>query len=48
LAALNLAYALTDSAASTQPPAAARESQQQLDELVKRIDSALETDGQLL
>lgn len=48
LAALNLAYALAENASDAAPADAARTSDIDIDGLVKRIDSALREDGQLL
>ena len=52
LAALNLAYALTENADAASAPAAAdgtaEASTVELDALIARIDSALREDGQLL
>ena len=56
LAALNLAFSLSDATAQVQtqaqapssPPSAAPESLPEIDVLMKRIDEALAQDGQLL
>ncbi|HEX7438029.1 MAG TPA: cell division protein ZapA [Caldimonas sp.] len=48
LAALNLAYALTERPAAAVPAGASDASAIDIDSLVKRLDSALRDDGQLL
>ncbi|MFT7773502.1 cell division protein ZapA [Roseateles sp.] len=48
LAALNLAYQLAETPREAQPRAATPASTPELDALVKRLDEALEHDGQLL